>query len=284
VRIPAHCCGVFGLKTTYGAVPQRGYLDRVGGGVSDADINVLGPLARSADDLDLVLGVVAGPLDEDRAGWRLELPAPQASRLADYRVGVWLDEPSVPLGAEVRAVARHAADVLADAGARVEEAHPAVGFDEQVTLFLEAVGAAVSPGMPPDVGEAVAGGHLRWLQALDRRAALRRPWAEWFGTYDLLLCPVLPIEAFPHDQEGDFVERTIDIDGVEHPYPSLISWTGLIGIMGLPSAVPPLGTTATTGMPVGLQVVAPWYRDREAVRAAGLLAEACGAGYCVPPL
>ena len=284
VRIPAHCCGVFGLKTTYGVVPQRGYLDRVGGGVSDADINVLGPLARSADDLDLLLGVVAGPLDEDRVGWRLQLPAPQASRLADYRVGVWFDEPSVPLGAEVRALARRAADVLSDAGARIEEAHPGVGFDEQVALFMEAVGAAVSPGMPPDVGEVVAGSHLRWLEALDRRAALRRAWAEWFGIYDLLLCPVLPIEAFPHNQEGDFVERTIDIDGVEHPYPSLISWTGLIGIVGLPSAVPPLGTTATTGMPVGLQVVAPWYRDREAVRAAGLLAGACGAGYRIPPL
>ena len=284
VRIPAHCCGVFGLKTTYGIVPQRGYLDRVGGGVSDCDINVLGPLARSAEDLDLLLGVVAGPLEEDAAGWRLELPAPKATSLADYRVGVWLDEPSVPLGAEVRAVARRAVDVLADAGARVEEAHPGVAFDEQVTLFMEAVGAAVSPGMDPALGEVVAGGHLNWLHALDRRAGLRRAWADWFDSYDLLLCPVIPVEAFPHNQQGDFIDRTVDIDGVDHPYPSLISWTGLVGIMGLPSAVPPVGFSATTGMPVGLQVVAPWYHDREAIVAAGLLADACGAGYRVPPL
>jgi amidase len=93
----------------------------------------------------------------------------------------------------------------------------------------------------------------------------------------------MPVEAFPHHQEGDFIERTIDIDGVNHPYPSLISWTGLIGIMGLPSAVPPVGSTATTGMPVGLQLVAPWYHDREAIVAAGLLADACAAGYRVPP-
>ena len=284
VRIPAHCCGVFGLKSTYGIVPQRGYLDRVGGGVSDADINVLGPLARSAGDLALLLDVVAGPLDEDAPGWRLELPARRATSLADYRVGVWLDEPSVPLGGEVRAIASRAVDVLADAGARVEEAHPAVAFDEQVTLFMEAVGAAVSPGMDPTLGEVVAGGHLSWLHALDRRAALRRAWADWFDAYDLLLCPVLPIEAFPHAQEGEFIDRTIDIDGAEHPYPLLISWTGLIGIMGLPSAVPPLGFTSTTGMPVGLQVVAPWYHDREAIVAAGLLADACDAGYRVPPL
>jgi amidase len=284
VRIPAHCCGVFGLKTTYGIVPQRGYLDRVGGGVSDPDINVLGPLARSAEDLDLLLDVVAGPLDEDAVGWRLDLPALKATSLADYRVGVWLDEPSVPLGAEVRAVARRAVDVLADAGARVEEANPGVAFDEQVTLFMEAVGAAVSPGMDPELGEVVAGGHLVWLHALDRRAGLRRAWADWFDAYDLLLCPVMPIEAFPHNQQGDFIDRTVDIDGVDHPYPSLISWTGLVGIMGLPSAVPPVGFTATSGLPVGLQVVAPWYHDREAIVAAGLLADACGAGYRVPPL
>jgi amidase len=284
VRIPAHCCGVFGLKTTYGIVPQRGYLDRVGGGVSDPDINVLGPLARSADDLDLLLDVVAGPLDEDAVGWRLELPAPKAKTLADYRVGVWLDEPSLPLGAEQRAVARRAVDALADAGARVEEAHPGVAFEEQVRLFMEAVGAAVSPSMDPELGEVVAGGHLVWLHALDRRAALRRAWADWFDAYDLLLCPVIPIEAFPHNQEGDFIDRTVDIDGVDHPYPSLISWTGVVGIMGLPSAVPPVGFTATTGMPVGLQVVAPWYHDREAIVAAGLLADACDGGYRVPPL
>jgi amidase len=252
--------------------------------VSDPDINVLGPLARSADDLDLLLDVVAGPLDEDAVGWRLELPAPKAKTLADYRVGVWLDEPSLPLGAEQRAVARRAVDALADAGARVEEAHPGVAFEEQVRLFMEAVGAAVSPSMDPELGEVVAGGHLVWLHALDRRAALRRAWADWFDAYDLLLCPVIPIEAFPHNQEGDFIDRTVDIDGVDHPYPSLISWTGVVGIMGLPSAVPPVGFTATTGMPVGLQVVAPWYHDREAIVAAGLLADACDGGYRVPPL
>jgi amidase len=284
VRIPAHCCGVFGLKTTYGIVPQRGYLDRVGGGVSDPDINVLGPIARSPDDLDLLLRVVAGPLDDDAPGWRLDLPASRATNLTDYRVGVWLDEPSAPLAAEVRAVARHAVDVLADAGAGVEEAHPGVAFEEQVTLFMEAVGAAVSPSMDPAQGEVVAGSHLNWLHALDRRARLRGAWAEWFGGHDLLLCPVMSVEAFPHNQQGDFVDRTIDIDGVEHPYPSLISWTGLIGVMGLPSAVPPVGSTATTGMPVGVQLVAPWYHDREAIVAAGLLAEACAAGYRVPPL
>ena len=76
VRIPAHCCGVFGLKPSYGVVPQRGYLDHVGGGTTDADINVFGPLARSARDLDLIMDVIAGPEPERDLAWSLALPPP----------------------------------------------------------------------------------------------------------------------------------------------------------------------------------------------------------------
>ena len=64
--------------------------------------------------------------------------------------------------------------------------------------------------MDPTLGEVVAGGHLNWLHALGRRAGLRRAWADWFDAYDLLLCPVIPVEAFPHNQEGEFIDRTID--------------------------------------------------------------------------
>jgi amidase len=93
VRIPSHFCGVYGLKPSYGVVPQRGYLDHVGGGTTDPDINVFGPIARDADDLDLVLGALAGPEPDREAAWRLDLPAPTARSLADYRIGVWFDDP-----------------------------------------------------------------------------------------------------------------------------------------------------------------------------------------------
>ncbi len=81
IRIPAHCCGIFGIKPSFGVVPQRGYLDHVGGGTTDADINVFGPLARSADDLDLLLGVLAGPEPERELAWQLDLPAPRRREL-----------------------------------------------------------------------------------------------------------------------------------------------------------------------------------------------------------
>jgi len=127
----------------------------------------------------------------------------------------------------------------------------------------------------------MAGNHLDWLQAVKQRVRVQRIWAEWFQSFDLLLCPVTPSAAFPHNQEGDFMDRTIIVNDAERPYFDNVSWTGLIGVVGLPSSVPPLGRTAS-GLPVGVQVVAPFLRDRDAIRAAGLIADVVG-GYEAPP-
>ncbi len=282
VRIPSHCCGVFGLKPSYGVVSQRGYLDHVGGGTTDADINVFGPIARGADDLALLMDVLAAPEADRSAAWRLELPAPRQSGLTDFRVGVWLDEPGMPMDRDQLTLLRHAASSLSDAGAKVEDAHPAVDFGEQTDLFNHLIVAAISPSLDEDFADASSGSHLTWLRKDEQRARLRAAWAEWFETYDALLCPVLAVPAFPHSQAGDFLTRTVDVNGEEHPYLLLTNWTGLIGVVGLPSAVAPIGRTPA-GIPVGVQVVAPYLRDREAVLLAELLAEACGGGYQVPP-
>ena len=283
VRIPAHFCGVLGHKPSYGLVPQRGYLDSVGGGTTDPDINVFGPLARSAEDLDLLLGVLAGPEPERAVAWRVELPAPRAASLTELRIGVWFDEPTCILDTEYRAVLGGVVEELARAGAQIVDDHPPVAFTDQLDLFGALIAAAVSPSSPPEEAEAMAGSHYVWL-GLDReRARVRARWADWFRDHDLLLCPVTPTPAFPHQQEGDFLGRRMLIDGVDRAYLENISWTGLIGVVGLPSTVVPVGRTAA-GLPVGVQVVAPYLRDRDAIRAAGLIAEAVdGAGYQTPP-
>jgi amidase len=157
-----------------------------------------------------------------------------------------------------------------------------VSFSEQVELFDHLVGAAVSTHLPDDVAESAAGSHRAWLRANERRAQLREIWQEWFERYDALLCPVMATPAFPHNQEGNFDSRTIEINGTTRPYRELVSWTGLIGVIGLPSAVPPIGRTSA-GLPVGIQVVTPFLRDREAIRLAAILAEVSGGGYVVPP-
>ena len=244
MRIPAHCCGVFSLKPSFGVIPQRGYLSHAGGGTTDVDINVFGPITRSADDLDLLLGVLAGPEPERAVGWKVDLPESDAGSLADLRIGTWLDDPASPIESEYAGMLRAAVDRIADAGGRVDDDRPPVDFAQQRELFVRMIVPAMAPSLPEEQAEASSGSHLAWLRAEEDRAALRRTWAEWFGGHDLLLLPVVTVAAFPHDHDPDMWNRTIEIDGRSRSLVSTIDWLGLIGIVGLPSAVVPIGRTA----------------------------------------
>ena len=148
--------------------------------LTDADINVFGPIARSAEDLDLLLSVLAGPEPERAEAWRIALPPPRHADLTGYRIGVWFEEQSCPLDHELRDVLRATVDSLADAGVAIEEAHPPVDFAEQVGLFNRMIVAAISPSLPDDHADATSGSHRAWLRAEEERARLRRVWAEWF--------------------------------------------------------------------------------------------------------
>ena len=201
--------------------------------------------------------------------------------MASQRIGVWFEEPAVPIDRDELALLRRAADALADAGAKVEETHPPVDFAEQGGLFVQMITPAVSVSLDDEAAEVMSGSHRQWLRGDEQRAQVRKVWADWFESYDALLCPVMPTPAITHQQEGDMFSRTIDINGASVSYLNLITWTGLIGITCLPSAVPPIGRTPA-GLPVGVQVVSPYLRDRDAIALAGHLAALVG-GYDVPP-
>ena len=207
VRAPAHCCGVYAHKPSYGVIPNLGYLDHVGGGTTRTDINTFGPMARSADDLALLLAVLTGPVPDDEPAWRVDLPPSSVDSLAGLRVATWLDDEACSVDAEYLELLRAAADALADAGARVEDAHPDIPFREQSDVYLRLVAAAVSPGMPDDIAEQVSRSHLEWLRHDEERAAFRRRWAEWFQGYDVLLAPAWCTPPFEHDHTGDMTQR-----------------------------------------------------------------------------
>ena len=265
VRIPSHYCGTYALKPSFGVVPQLGYLSHVGAGRVDADMNVFGPITRSADDLALLLDVLAGPKPEDALAWRVALPAPRRSRLAEYRIGTWFDEPDLPVAAAYRAVLERAADELRAAGAHVEASHPSVGFREQLDLWMALAGSAASPSLPADIQAAASGTHLRWLRNHERREVLRDRWRAWFDDYDALLCPVVLSVAPRHDLDGDPFARSIDVDGVPRNIMMEIpQWTGLVNVIGYPACVVPIGPTEE-GLPVGMQIVTSYLRDRESI-------------------
>ena len=165
---------------------------------------------------------------------------------------------------------------------RVHDDHPDVEFAEQSGLFGTMIGGALAPTLAEGADLDVVGpSHLEWLRGDMQRHDLRQVWHRWFEHHHLLLCPVMATPAFPHDHTGTIMDRTVEVDGTTRGHIELISWLGFIGVLGLPSVVVPIGRTAA-GLPVGMQIVAPWYHDYRAIRAAELMTDVLG-GYVSPP-
>jgi len=301
IRNPSHYCGVYGHKTTHGIVPIRGHIPGPPGALGEGDLGVAGPMGRSAADLALGLELLAGPDENDATAWRLALPPPRALRLADARVGVWLDDALGPVDAEVRDVLQNAVDAIAKTGAGIDEKTRALDSAEQHRIYAQLLNAAMGAGSPPEVlarADAVAPTipksedsfgvnalrglalrHRDWLGLNERRTRLRAQWAQYFRDHDVLLCPIMPTAAFPHDQRG-MNERTLRINGKEEPYFQLF-WAGHAVNAYLPATVAPAGRTRS-GLPVGIQIIGPYLEDRTPIAFAAQLADVLG-GFTPPP-
>ena len=123
IRNPAHYCGVFGHKPTWGVLPMRGHAMK--DVLAPSDISVIGPLARSAADLRLVMDIVGGADDLHTPGWQLNLPEPTQTSLKDYKVAVWLDDELAPVDESVKERVLKVAQLVEQAGGTVDyEARP----------------------------------------------------------------------------------------------------------------------------------------------------------------
>ena len=288
IRFPAAFCGVAGHKPSYGLVPCGGYIDRIDYGLVEPDINVHGPLARSVDDLEMLLFLLAAPRPERSAAVGHRLPLPRHERIDAFRVAIWSDDEACPVSADVRAAVERAGDVLASLGASVNRgARPDLNADASSQLGLWLVASATAPSMsdgdfaryhaiatapdtPPEVAASLGSftaTHRDWMVADVARQHLRQQWNAFFQQYDALICPVAMTNAFPHTQEGSLPERTVLVDGAERPYMELLWWTVLIGGVYLPATVIPVGTSAD-GLPIGVQIVGPYMEDRTALAVA----------------
>lgn len=305
IRIPAHCCGVYGHKPSYGVVPFRGHIPGPPGSQADADMAVLGPIARSAGDLARLLEVIAGPLEDRAMAWRLRLPPPRRTELGGYRVAAWLTEPGFPVDGEVSAVLESVVEALRRAGVAVDaDARPpfdaAAAFEDYLRLLWPVATATVPDKTFRGFQEAAArfvrddrsvparfarystASHREWLRAHEAREKLRSLWREFFRRYDVLLCPVSPVAAIPHDAGEDSMARTVSIDGEPRWYWEQIFWVGVMsGMAYLPATAAPAGRTSA-GLPVGIQIVGPYLEDRTALDFACRLESVVG-GFVPPP-
>lgn len=303
VRWPAHACGVFGLKTTWNLVPTWGHVPPTPERrpPRNVDLMVAGPIARSAADLDLVLTALAGPRDD--LGAATPLKAPRRASPEGLRVALWLDDRFAPVQGDVAAAVRHAAGLLREAGASVDElARPGFRFEEAFEVFSLLNHAIVASALPPKVRDRLqraaasfAPGDLshRALQARGarmtpglyqqvkaRKQRLEALWARFFERFDVVLCPPAPVVAIPHDHSPDFHARTLDIDGTPRPYLDFLVWSSLATGADLPAAVAPVMRTAN-GLPAGVQIIAARGEDRTAVAVAAML-ESLGCRYEAP--
>ncbi|HKA52991.1 MAG TPA: amidase [Candidatus Binatia bacterium] len=304
IRNPVHYCGVYGHKPSFDIIPLRGHIPGPPGSLSGADIAVLGPLGRGAEDLALALEVMAGPDTEEAVAWKLALLPPRRSSLREYRIAAWLDEPACPTDAGVKDRFQSAVETLRRAGAQVnEEARPAFQFADALRAYWRLLWAATSPGLPPDqfqnfvemagqlpqnddsdlarFAHAATQRHRDWLSANEARAHYRVRWAEFFKDYDVLLCPITTTAAIPHDHSEPMLARTIRVNGQPRSYLDQIAWAGVIGMAYLPATIAPVGRTSE-GLPVGIQIVGPYLEDRTPIDFARRLAEVVG-GFAVPP-
>ena len=289
VRVPSSFCGVYGHKPSFGVIPTDGYLDHPRYHRNVADVNVFGPIARSIEDLSLLFDLLAGPGEHDGVGWRLELPSPRATNLADFRVVAWLDDQFCAVDPEVTAVLSAAVDKLERAGARIDrERRPDFDAGTESIRGMQLISAATDVSSTDDEHAAAVAAdravlHRDWDLMHRQRGETRRRWAEFFSDVDVLLCPVTPVPPFRHvhSTEGsNWVHATLADHG-DRPYADLVGWTALIGSAYLPVTVPPVGRTLA-GLPIGVQVVAPYLHDRTALAFAAAMEEVLG-GYEPPP-
>jgi len=270
IRVPAHFCGVFGHKPTYGLIPLTGHapppFEESGAAIEFA---VVGPLARTAADLDLALSILAGPEGEAAVGYRLALPPARGQRLADFRVLVVDAHSTCATDAEVAGVLHRLADHLAAAGAKVAHASPHLpDLAAAHKAYVRLLNTVLSRGQP-GAREPISA-HV-WLDGLDLIAVHRRQWAALFQEYDVVLAPPFGTSAFPHTDEPDWSRRTLTINGEPTPYGAQLAWPGLATFPGLPATCAPIGKTAS-GLPVGVQIIGPRFEDRTTIAFAAMLA------------
>jgi amidase len=307
LRVPAFHCGVYAHKPTFALAPSRGHtpppfppllLDR--------DMAVIGPMARSAADLSLLLDVIAGP-DPLEAGkaYKLALPPPRHNELRNFRVLVIESDPVLPVNKDIRDAIEKLADSLARSGVNITRKSPLLpDFAESSRLYMRMLMSFLAAFFPPEViagaqaaaakltpddkslaAERLRGmtlSHRLWLLDDGARARLRAQWRELFKNFDAVICPVMPTPAYPHDHSADQETRRINIDGKDYVYPDQLAWPGIATLPGLPATAIPIGLSPE-GLPVGVQIVGPWLEDRTPLKLAELIEREFG-GFVPPPM
>jgi amidase len=307
IRVPAAFCGVFGHKSSYGLIPGRGHTPpTTEGQLPSGDLPVLGPMARTATDLALALDVLAGPDEREAKAYRLALPPPRHRALKDFRVLVIDTNPILPTSVAVTDALDRLSDRLVKTGAKIARktellpdwtgmrrtymllfySFASYGRPPEYFQQMEQARAQLRPDDESSAAMWIRGAtlsHREWLDANIARDRLRRKWGDLFSEYDVVLCPIMPTPAFPHDHSPKEESRRIDVDGKQVDYSEQALWPGFATLPGLPATAVPIDRSKD-GLPIGVQVIGPYLEDRTTIAFAEFLEREFGGFLPAPAL
>lgn len=291
LRTPAHYCGICTLKPTFDLLSLAGHVPPSPSGQLHVppDLAVVGPLARTVTDLRLVMEILTeGAISA----------SPTLSGLDKVRVAVWLDEPGFPLSAACRAAVTQVRQVLVSSGAHTEAATPDIDMQEMLDTYLGILFPIVLselPALPKTVFRtlrplfSVLNGKQRYsfLNAVmngvakepvveahrHKRNEMKEACDDFFKTHDVLIAPVTPTLALPHNNKGLPYGRKMDLDGKPVPYFHQLDWIALATLCHLPAAVIPVPNDGEA-LPVGIQIIGKEGADAKVLEIAELLEKA----------
>jgi Asp-tRNA(Asn)/Glu-tRNA(Gln) amidotransferase A subunit family amidase len=290
VREPAHFTGICALKPTPGRFPGDGHLPACDGPF--ATLGAIGPMARTAADLQLLFDVLSGPMAGDPVGAPVPLRCLSDSELKQTPIGYFEDDGICPVTEETRLAIRSAAESLRKQGFRVERFRPAsleaarqlwwkffvrcgwmlfepftLGHEELLSPTFKGF-RAIAQQEPILSGHELLNAWVEWDQV--RRAIFAE-----MEAFPILLCPVCSVPAFRHG------EREWMIDGRKVAYLDAMRYTQWFNTLGSPAAVVPVGQSPE-GLPIGVQIAGRPYQDESVLAVASALDR--DFGYRAPPL
>jgi amidase len=250
IRVPAHYCGIWGHKPTYGVITQEGHAPPGVEQGADVVLAVVGPLARDADDLEILLEAT------------LDRPLPKTTKaMGEARILLLNSHPCAALDDGLRQEIAKVVEQLEDAGAEVvRETDLLPDLEQQHRDYMRMLNIAVTAGAPKPDGSAVT--VREWFDLTDAQFRNQMQWRDLFAEFDYMLAPVGSTTAFEHS-DLPMKARTYKAEGQDRRFSEQLAWAGLVTFPGLPATVLPIGLL--DGLPVGLQVIADCHQDHKTI-------------------
>jgi amidase len=271
IRLPAHFCGVCGLKPTEQRVPLTGLIPGLPGPRPVRIMSCIGPMARTVEDLALLYAIIAGPDGDDTEVQPVPVDGVPQLALNDLRIAVAPTFPGFPVAAEIRASVEELAKQLIPLCADVSAATlPPLDFNQELTRAGELISMITGAFQAEEQAQPTTLAH--YLEALDRRDRSILAWEQFFEQWDVLLCPPSMVTAFPHCEPGS----PLWVDDQEAVYGMVSAHSTVFNYTGHPAVVLPYKLDRE-GLPIGIQLVGQRWHESRLLAAARVLSQVTGA-------